>query len=312
MPSTKTPKASAKWPDAVFEEFISSGMKLHDLLDEDLQATDYSWHQMRRLCEHYNVTTGGTKEAMANRLRDARDDAIVALTSSDADEEIQQLASAKQQVQQSDDEEAAATDDAAPLVAAGNTSTTTAHQQEIIDLDAKIDQLKREFTRDLDEKLDLIKSPASRGAVKYIGFYNRKQDLRSWCQDGHPDENRFRTNGWNPVWSADTKEDILRWVMDKNSTSSLSNQQSNDNGDSVENTKTNMRSTDGTSNDQGKQALDETPKNQGISNKLQDRTKHGGGNQSKSAWGNAMAKLQETARQLGIWRLPGKTPPVEV
>jgi len=44
MPSTKTIKTSAKWPDNVFEEFISSGMKLHDLLDEDIQATDYSWH----------------------------------------------------------------------------------------------------------------------------------------------------------------------------------------------------------------------------------------------------------------------------
>jgi hypothetical protein len=65
MPSKKTKKTLAKWPDEVFEEFIASGMKLQDLLDEDLQPDDYSWHQMRRLCDNYSVATGGTTEDMA-------------------------------------------------------------------------------------------------------------------------------------------------------------------------------------------------------------------------------------------------------
>ena len=101
MPSTKTIKTSAKWPDSVFEEFISSGMKLHDLLDEDIQATDYSWHQMRRLCANYNVTTGGTKEDMALRLRMARDAAIAAVAS----DEDTEPAAATQHVDLSNDVE---------------------------------------------------------------------------------------------------------------------------------------------------------------------------------------------------------------
>jgi hypothetical protein len=207
------------------------------------------------------------------------------------DEEVkQQLLYGKTQVEQSNDEEKAANTDNTTTPADGNKSPIAAHQQEIIDLDAKIDQLEKEFTCVLDEKLDLLKSPQtgtaddkprpapnrentnSRGDNTFIGFYNRKQDLRSWCQDGHPDENRFRENGWNPVWSADTKEDILKWAMHKNSTSSLSTQRSGN----------------------------ETPQDQGISNKLPKRSQPAGGNRSKSAWGNAMAKLQETARQLGM------------
>ena len=55
MPSKKTTKTSAKWSDDVFQEFIASGMKLEDLLDEDIESTDYSWHKMRRLCNVYHV-----------------------------------------------------------------------------------------------------------------------------------------------------------------------------------------------------------------------------------------------------------------
>jgi hypothetical protein len=73
-------------------------------------------------------------------------------------------------------------------------------------------------------------------------------------------------------------------LMDKNLTGSLSIQHSGDE----------------TTHDRGKQSGDETPQNQGISNKLSDRSRLMGGNQSKSAWGNTMAKLQETARQLGM------------
>jgi hypothetical protein len=58
-------------------------MKLQDLLDEDLQAVNYSWHQMRQLCDNYNITTGGTKEDMAIRLRQACDDIIANLSSLD-------------------------------------------------------------------------------------------------------------------------------------------------------------------------------------------------------------------------------------
>jgi hypothetical protein len=102
--------------------------------------------------------------------------------------------------------------------------------------------------------------------------------------------------------------------MDKNSTSSLSNQQSSDKGDSdkgdsVENTKS--RSNDGTFNDQGKQALEETPKNQGISNKLQDRTKHGG-ETNQSPLGGMPWQNSKRLHVNSVWRLPGKTPPVEV
>ena len=160
MPSKKTIKTSAKWPDNVFEEFISSGMKLHDLLDEDLQAKDYSWHQMRRLCDHYQVTTGGTKEDMALRLRLARDDAIAA-TALDDDEEQPQPPAPTQHVDLSADadEDDAPAEDVAAASAATNSSTIAAHQQEIVDLDSKIDELKREFSRDLDEKLGLLKSP---------------------------------------------------------------------------------------------------------------------------------------------------------
>jgi hypothetical protein len=37
MLSKKTTKTLAKWPNGVFEEFIASGMKLEDLLDEDIK-----------------------------------------------------------------------------------------------------------------------------------------------------------------------------------------------------------------------------------------------------------------------------------
>jgi hypothetical protein len=58
-------------------------MKLQDLLDEDLQVVNYSWHQMRQLYDNYNITTGGTKEDMAIRLRQACDDIIANLSSLD-------------------------------------------------------------------------------------------------------------------------------------------------------------------------------------------------------------------------------------
>ena len=160
---------------------------LQDLLDEDIQAADYSWHQMRRLCDNYNVATGGNKEDMALRLRRARDDAIAATFSPDDDEELQQPAAAKQHVNLSNEREGDDTPaDNAATTAAANTSTIAIHQQEISNLDHKIEQLKKEVSRDLNEKLDFLKSPSSRGVATYIGFYNRKQDLRSWCEDGHP------------------------------------------------------------------------------------------------------------------------------
>ena len=131
MPSKKTIKTSAKWPDNVFEEFISSGMKLHDLLDEDLQAKDYSWHQMRRLCDHYQVTTGGTKEDMALRLRLARDDAIAATALDDDEEQPQPPAPTQHADLSADaDEDDAPAEDVAAASAATNSSTIAAHQQD--------------------------------------------------------------------------------------------------------------------------------------------------------------------------------------
>jgi hypothetical protein len=133
-------------------------MKLEDLLDEDILPTDYSWHQMRRLCEVYHVRTGGTKEDMAKRLRYARDEAITALAIS-SKEEKQQLESTKRQVEDSDAEEAAVATDDAPTEEAQAKQPHVEHQREIFDIDSKIDQLKQDFARELKEKFDILNSP---------------------------------------------------------------------------------------------------------------------------------------------------------
>ena len=88
--------------------------------------------------------------------------------------------------------------------------------------------------------------------------------------------------------------------MDKNSTGSLSNQQSGDDTHRDQGKQSGKRSGEEITHDQGTTSCDETPQNQGISNKLPNRSRITGGNASKSAWGNAMAKLQETACQLGM------------
>jgi hypothetical protein len=53
-------------------------------------------------------------------------------------------------------------------------------------------------------------------ATLYLGFYNKQQDKRSWCEDGHPDEERFRKNGWNPATHSQSKDTILNWVQKYN------------------------------------------------------------------------------------------------
>jgi hypothetical protein len=40
--------------------------------------------------------------------------------------------------------------------------------------------------------------------------------MRSWCEDGHPDEDRYRRHGWNPVWHTNSKAAILAWVKEYN------------------------------------------------------------------------------------------------
>ena len=233
MTSKKTTKTSAKWSDDVFEEFIASGMKLKDLLDEDIDPTDYSWHQMQRLCDVYHIRTGGTKDEMAKRLCRARDDAIAGLAPPSA-EEKEQLDSARQQVEQSDAEETAAALEDASVMEGEKKQPHVEHQQEIIDLDVTIDQLKQDFAREIKEKFDTLKSAkensSTTGDGRFIGFYNHKQDLRSWCADGHPDEHRFQKNGWNPVYFADTKEDIVKWVMQQPAVSTASTKFPNNGG----------------------------------------------------------------------------------
>ena len=88
---------------------------LQDLLDEDLQPSDYSWHQMRRLCEIYNFTTGGTKEDMAKGLHEARDEDITSLALP-AEEEKSQRLSAQKQVEKSDEDEQALLQDRGTLL----------------------------------------------------------------------------------------------------------------------------------------------------------------------------------------------------
>ena len=296
MMSTKTStKTSAKWSDEVFEEFVASGMKLADLLDEDIDPKDFSWHQMRRLCTVYDVRTGGTKEDMATRLRIARDEAITAPVLRSA-EETTQLATAAKQVAASDAEEAAAT--AADDSNAGEQpkQSHAEHQQEIIDLDSKIDQLKQDFAREIEEKLGSLTSPTDdlKGLTEkkrdegYIGFYNRKQDLRSWCTDGHPDEDRFRQNGWNPVYYATSKDDILQWVVARVKSTASSNPESTGG------------TTDLGSNNDPEAIIDGTPANQEISQPPPGRARLSAASQAKRSWGNALDKLKETARQLGM------------
>jgi hypothetical protein len=178
MTLKKTTKTSAKWSDDVFEEFIASGMKLEDLLDEDIDPTDYSWHQMQQLCDVYHVRTGGTKDEMAKRFFRARDDAIAGLAPPSA-EEKEQLDSARQQVEQSDAEETAAALEDASVMEGEKKQPHVEHQQEIIDLDATIDQLKQDFAREIKEKFDTLKSAkensSTTGDGRFIGFYNHKQ-----------------------------------------------------------------------------------------------------------------------------------------
>ena len=118
---------------------------------------------------------------------------------------------------------------------------------------------------------------------------NRKQDLHSWCVDGHPDENRFRENGWNPVWFTDSIDDIIKWVMAKNVANPTITQKPA--GREINSTKPAA---------DRERHEDKTPLNRGISQAPPGRTKTQGSNQSKSSWGNAQAKLQETARNLGM------------
>jgi hypothetical protein len=295
MPSKKTTPTSAKWSDAVFEEFIASGMKLEDLLDEDIQPKDYSWHQMRRLCDVYHVPTGGTKEEMAKRLRRARDDAITE-TVLPSDEETAQLESTRRQVEISDAEEAAV----APEIASetgGKPQPRADHQKEIIDLESKIDQLEEDFAREIDEKLENLKSPGDtqQGTTSqskfggFLGFYNRQQDLRSWCADGHPDQNRFRQNGWNPIYFADTKAEIMKWVMEHSAP--ITSIKTASSGGEVK---------AGTELLRDERADEETPIDRGISKPPPNRARPVAASQAKRSWGNALDKLKETARQLGM------------
>jgi hypothetical protein len=102
-----------------------------------------------------------------------------------------------------------------------------------------------------------------------LGFYERKQGLRSWCEDGHPDEHRFRRNGWNPVWLTRSKEEILKWVSAANTLVFTAHE---------------------TPVDRPIQLPTETaprPKSQFVSN-------------LQHVWDNSKAKLQQTARQLGM------------
>lgn len=107
------------------------------------------------------------------------------------------------------------------------------------------------------------------GGTRYLGFYNKQHGLRSWCEDGHPDENRFRQNEWNPVWSTDSKDAILKWVA-------------------VANTP----------------ALDRisTPVDQFISQQhhTAPRPRSQFVSNIRQAWDNKKATLQLTARQLGM------------
>jgi hypothetical protein len=64
MLSKKTTKTLAKWPNGVFEEFIASGMKLEDLLDEDIKPNII--RGIRSAGDFYHVTTGDTKEDRPN------------------------------------------------------------------------------------------------------------------------------------------------------------------------------------------------------------------------------------------------------
>ena len=268
-------------------------MKLEDLLDEDIDPKDYSWHQMRRLCEVYHLRTGGTKDEMAKRLRRARDDAITGLASP-SEEEKQQLDSARQQVEQSDAEETAAALEEASATEGKKKQPHVEHQQEIIDLDTTIDRLKQDFAREMKEKFDTLKSAqensSTTGDDRFIGFYNHKQNLRSWCADGHPDEDRFRKNGWNPVYFADRKEDIVKWVMQQPAVTVATTKPSQDGGDDIP--KSGMH--------REKQADAETPVDHGITKVQPDRARISAASQAKRSWGNALGKLKETARQLGM------------
>ena len=108
-----------------------------------------------------------------------------------------------------------------------------------------------------------------RGSTRYLSFFNAQQQLRSWCEDGHRDEERFRKNGWNPVWSTTSKEDILRWVAEAN-TPTLKQHS--------------------------------TPSDQTISQQQNTapRAKSQLVNNMQQAWNNSKARLQLTARQLGL------------
>ena len=67
----------------------------------------------------------------------------------------------------------------------------------------------------------------------YIGVANRTQGLRCWFVDGHPDEDRYRKNGWNPIWHTYSKEDMLQWVKEGNDRSNSNKSQQNDVPDEV-------------------------------------------------------------------------------
>ena len=96
--------------------------------------------------------------------------------------------------------------------------------------------------------------------------------------------------------------------MAKNSTGPVSLQRSAEGTDRDPDNQPCERFPEDKASETGEISVEETPRNQGITNNLPDRScttggnrsRTTGGNQSKSAWGNAFAKLQETARQLGM------------
>jgi hypothetical protein len=289
MPSKKTTKTSAKWSDDVFEEFIASGMKLEDLLDEDIQSTDYSWHQMRRLCDVYHIRTGGGQRRhdqasppslwwchhrTRTSVRGGKRAAQICQTAGQAIRCGRGGCGYGGRISEGERNEAE-------------------HQREIIDINSKIDQLKQDFARELEETFDILKSPNEKHPVNipvtgvgggFIGFYNLKQNLWSWCTDGHPDKHRFRKNGWNPVYFADTKEDIVKWVMQQPALTTSPT------GEGILTTGTNP----------DERTDDETPIDRGISRLQPDQARSLATSQAKRSWGSALDKLKETARQLGI------------
>jgi hypothetical protein len=162
------------WTLEEFEEFLEFASPLTDLKDTFVNSLD--WRQLRRLAIHYKLNIRDDHATYLSQIKAKQDRAIArrdtatpaslttgTVQSKDTatDEEAQRL-SAKQQVEQSDkDEQDVETEPIRPV------RSTPEHQQELVDLEAKIEELKRMQSEILTHH-ESLKPPSSSSNQKPI------------------------------------------------------------------------------------------------------------------------------------------------